>query len=233
MKILNTQHVFFDLDHTLWDFETNSQETLLELFDELKLAELGIPDAVSFIKEYKRINHQYWEYYRQHLVSKNRLRVERFSKTFESFGIPESDMPLHISDLYLSICPTKGALMPNALETLNYLANKYPLHIITNGFKETQIRKLATSGIAHFFDVIIYSEEVRAHKPNPIIFETGLQQAGAENVSSVFIGDNLEADVIGSRNAGLQPVFYNPDNIEHDEQIEFEIRDLIELKNLL
>jgi putative hydrolase of the HAD superfamily len=233
LKKIEVSHVFFDLDHTLWDFETNSRQTLLELYHHFKLDQLGMPDAEEFISTYVKINHHYWEMYRNHQVSKSRLRYERFSKTFEQLGIPENEMPGQIPDLYLSICPTKGALMPNALQTLEYLHEKYPLHIITNGFKETQLIKLKKSGIDRFFDVIIFSEEVKAHKPNPFIFEVGLRDARAKNHASVFIGDNLEADVLGSRNAGLHPVFYNPLKTEHSETLNHEIVDLIELKEIL
>lgn len=233
MKKLEAQHIFFDLDHTLWDFETNSRETLKEIFSEFKLDRLGIPAPESFIETYIRINHDYWELYRKHLVSKSRLRHERFSKTFEAFGIPEQEMPSQIPDFYIQVCPTKSTLMPNAIAVLEYLSTHYPLHIITNGFKETQRVKMRNSGIEKYFDVVIFSEEVKAHKPNPVIFDAGLKRAGANSRDSVFIGDNLEADVLGSRNAGLSPVFYNPLKIEHKENLNHEIEDLIELKNLL
>ena len=59
------KHIFFDLDRTLWDFEKNSHETLLELYQTHNLSDLGIDDVSVFISDYKRINESLWSLYRQ------------------------------------------------------------------------------------------------------------------------------------------------------------------------
>ena len=226
-------HVFFDLDHTLWDFESNSKATLIQLFDELNLEQLGILNAESFVSTYLEVNDHYWQLYRQNMVSKATLREGRFTSTFEKLGIPAREMPANLPDLYVSICPHKTILMPNALEILHYLSDKFPMHIVTNGFKESQLTKLKGSGIDHFFDQIIFSEEVKCHKPDKAIFDEALRLSNADRATSFFIGDHLEADILGSRNAGLIPIYFNPESKAHQENLSFEIKDLIELKNIL
>ena len=226
-------HIFFDLDHTLWDFESNSKATLIQLFEELKLEQLGILDAQTFVYTYLQVNDYYWQLYRQKMVSKATLREGRFISTFEKLGIPAHEMPRDLPDLYVSICPHKTMLMPNAMEILEYLNGKYPLHIITNGFKESQLTKLQSSGIGHFFDHLVFSEEVKCHKPDKAIFDEALRLSNADRSTSYFIGDHLEADVLGSKNAGLIPVYFNPDSKLHQENLPHEIVDLLELKKIL
>lgn len=226
-------HVFFDLDHTLWDFESNSKATLIQLFDELKLEQLGILNAATFVSTYLEVNDHYWQLYRQNLVSKTTLREGRFTSTFEKLGVPAREMPINLPDLYVSICPHKTILMPNAIEILNYLSEKYPLHIVTNGFKESQLTKLTSSGISNYFDQIVFSEEVKCHKPDKAIFDEALRLSNADRATSYFIGDHLEADILGSKNAGLIPIYFNPESKAHQEQLPHEIVDLIELKSII
>ncbi len=227
------EHIFFDLDHTLWDFETNSRETLFELFDHFNLVELGIPNAQLLYDTYARINEYYWGLYRQHLVSKSRLREERFTKTFEEFGIAAHEIPPTLPDTYIARCPLKAALMPNAVEVLEFLKKNYQLHIITNGFKETQSMKMRSSGIEHFFKIIIFSEDAGYQKPHPAIFRKAVNDAKCKIHQAIFVGDNLDADIIGSRNFGMDQVFYNPNALIHSEVVTFEIKNLIELKWIL
>ena len=58
-------HLFFDLDHTLWDFEKNSRITLVELFEEKHLDRLGVPDFDAFYTAYKEENDLLWARYRK------------------------------------------------------------------------------------------------------------------------------------------------------------------------
>lgn len=222
-------HLFFDLDHTLWDFETNSRITLAELYDYYQLEQVGIPGVEDFIERYISINRDLWELYRQKQVSKNTLRTERFKRTFETYGIPEREMPLKIGDEYIRLCPEKAQLMPGAKEVLEYLSDKYTLHIITNGFRETQHRKLNQSNIHHFFDLILCSEDVQAHKPDPKIFQEAARRTGANLNQSFYIGDHLETDIMGSKNVGMRAVYFNPEGHIHNTSIDHEIRHLIEL----
>ena len=146
--------VFFDLDHTLWDFDRNSEEAIRELVENLKLVEKGVPDMEAFMNVYRQINHEMWDAYHRHEISKAELRVGRFSKSLEKFGISNADLSEKMASGYLEISPYKTNLFPGAKETLGYLKEKYSLHIITNGFREVQYIKIKKSGLSEFFEGI-------------------------------------------------------------------------------
>ena len=136
------KHIFFDLDRTLWDFETNSHETLLELCNNYNLKKKGILDYEEFINTYKIHNEKLWDLYRVDAISQKDLRRERFQRTLADFGINDFNLSEKIGEDYIIICPRKNKLYPFAMETLDYLKEKYILHIITNGFDKTQHTKL-------------------------------------------------------------------------------------------
>ncbi|HRA11403.1 MAG TPA: noncanonical pyrimidine nucleotidase, YjjG family, partial [Chitinophagaceae bacterium] len=71
------KHLFFDLDHTIWDFEANSRTTLVELYEEMKLKERGVDDFDLFHKNYLAHNERLWERYRKGFVKQEELRVKR------------------------------------------------------------------------------------------------------------------------------------------------------------
>ena len=124
------KHLFFDLDHTIWDFDKNAEETLHELFITYQLKELGLHSADVFIETYTRNNHQLWADYHLGNINKQTLRETRFKKTFLDLGLSPEVIPLQFEDDYVSLCPTKTNLFPDAHETLEYLYQKYPLHLI-------------------------------------------------------------------------------------------------------
>jgi putative hydrolase of the HAD superfamily len=199
---LETNDIFFDLDHTIWDFEANSKETLLELYDEFGLKFLSPCSVDDFFAFYSQINHDLWTLYRQGKVSKEELRSRRFRDTFKKMDVYEHEMPQGVEERYIAVCPTKKILMPGARETLDYLANKYDLHLITNGFAESQHTKLQHSDLARYFKSLTISEHVGVQKPHPLVFETALKNAESKEISSHYVGDNLEADVKGAIDSG-------------------------------
>lgn len=226
------KHIFFDLDRTLWDFETNSHETLLEIYNKYNLRELGIESYIEFIIEYKKINERLWEMYRVDKISQKDLRRERFQKTLELYNIRNIDLSEQIGKDYIEICPRKTKLFPETIEILNYLRSKYHLYIITNGFHKTQHIKLEFSNLIPYFHQIFTSEQVGVKKPNPKIFEYALSKANANSEESVYIGDDLEVDILGCQNFGIDGVYFNPKKIEHKENPKYEISCLSELKKL-
>lgn len=226
-------HVFFDLDRTLWDFEKNSHETLSELYLTLKLGELGIHDFEHFIVRYRIWNEMFWEQYRKGLVEKEELRYIRFHETFKEFGIDDITLAKSLAESYLEIGPTKPHLRPFTMEVLEYLKDKYQLHIITNGFDEVQHIKMQSSGLKPYFKEVITADVMGFKKPAPQIFTRSLKRAGATRKDSIMIGDNLHADVIGAKLVGIDQVFYNIDGIKHKERLTHEITCLSELKNFL
>ena len=226
-------HIFFDLDHTLWDFDTNSREALFELNDAYNLKSLGVESIEDFISEYLVINDQMWELYRKGLVDKETLRFERFHRTLLKFGIDNESVTKGLGIDYSQIAPLKTNLIPDTIEVLNYLKDKYILHIITNGFDEVQGIKMKHSGIEHYFSEVITSEMAGCKKPDPGIFKHALDLANAQVENSIMIGDNLEADIVGAREVGIDQIYFNPKNIDHREKVTHEIKELKSLLTIL
>jgi putative hydrolase of the HAD superfamily len=221
--------IFFDLDHTLWDFDKNSMLAFQRVF--LKHAiPLDVPD---FVRAYEPINFDYWKLFRDELVTKEELRRGRLIDAFRRFDL---DLPLQTIDLlaesYIDELPLDNHLFEGALEILEYLFEKYSLHIITNGFQQVQYLKLKNSGIESYFKTITTSEEVGLKKPNPVIFETALTKASVKPKNSIMIGDSFEADILGAENAEMHTLFFNYRNEIVAEKYAA-INELLEIKNHL
>jgi len=206
MNNLAITDVFFDLDHTLWDFDRNSFLAFERVFITHKI-EL---DVSLFVKTYDPINFEYWKLFREEKVSKEELRRGRLIDTFSFFKI---SFPLEIIDAlavsYIDELPVDNYLFDGTIEILEYLVEKYNLHIITNGFQEVQLLKLKNSGIYGYFDTITSSEEVGLKKPHPVVFKTAIEKANAKNEKSIMIGDSFEADILGAEAVGMKTLFYN------------------------
>jgi len=226
------KHIFFDLDHTIWDFDRNAEETLNELYNTYKLNELGLKSCTDFIAKYTENNHRLWADYHLGKITKDFLRAERFNKTFIQLGIHPDVVPHQFEDDYVSISPTKTNLFEGAENVLSYLQQKYTLHIISNGFKETTLTKMKLSGLNPYFSNVIISEDVGVNKPNPIIFEYALDKAKAFKEESIMIGDSLEADIYGALNFGIDAIFFNPLKKEKPDDVKGEIVHLEELLHL-
>ena len=224
--------IFFDLDHTLWDYETNSAETLEELFEQHRLHEkkISVPD---FLKTFVEINTNLWDQYDTGKIHKDVIRYERFHKILMTLGVDDYDLSLTLSNEYVSESPKKGALVPNAIELLEHLTPKYPMVIITNGFEEIQSTKLASSGITHYFKSVVTSARAGHKKPSKEIFEFALAENGFKANEVIMVGDNLLTDIAGARNATIDTVFFNPHKIAHQEKVNYEIHDLVELKDII
>ncbi|MEW5676383.1 YjjG family noncanonical pyrimidine nucleotidase [Flavobacterium enshiense] len=229
MRFTHKTDIFFDLDHTLWDFEKNSALTFEKVFKEN-----GIHlDLSLFLKNYIPINLKYWELYREDKIGHLELRYKRLKESFDAVAYPIDDATIAlISEEYIKNLPAFNHLFDGALEILDYLKSKYKLHIITNGFQDVQNGKLRNSNIEHYFTTITNSEMAGVKKPNPKIFEFALNLAQVEKNSSVMIGDCIEADVKGALNVGLDAVFFNEARLEVDKNIT-QIYHLSELKNIL
>ncbi|WP_298543125.1 YjjG family noncanonical pyrimidine nucleotidase [uncultured Aquimarina sp.] len=212
MKIEKLDHIFFDLDHTLWDFDKNSALAFQLMFDKF---EIKIP-IDEFLLIYQPINLRYWKLYREEQVTKTELRRGRLIESFAGLGKQLSlEVIDALSDDYINFLPLNNYLIDGAKELLEYLMPKYQLHIITNGFKEVQHTKLSNAKISHYFKTITNSEEVGVKKPNPIIFEHALKVSGADIDKSLMIGDNYEADIVGAETMGIRTICFN----YHQEQL--------------
>ena len=228
------KHIFFDLDHTLWDFESNSKEALFEIFIELQLSSTLGCAFDDFLKTYHRINQQYWDDYKMGKVSRETLRNARFADTLSTFNPDSATLSLQISEAYIARSPYKKQLFDGAVRVLDYLTHKgYELHIITNGFNEVQFIKLTESKLLPYFKTITTSENAGHNKPDTKIFMHALNAAGASTNESIMIGDNMEADIVGALNAGLPAIWFNPEKtmVEHDSRYKT-IYHLLELEEI-
>jgi putative hydrolase of the HAD superfamily len=227
------KHLFFDLDHTIWDFDKNAEETLHELYHTYKLHDLGLHSANQFIETYTQNNHQLWADYHLGKITKQVLRETRFSKTFIDLGISPEHIPRQFEDDYVNICPTKTNLFPKTHETLSYLKNKYSMHVISNGFKESTEMKIHNNGLGIYFDNVIISEVVGINKPDKAIFEHALSLADAHVSESMMIGDSIEADIRGAQNFGMKAIYFNPEGKEAPEDVGHQIKCLSDLIEFL
>ncbi|HNQ12040.1 MAG TPA: YjjG family noncanonical pyrimidine nucleotidase [Bacteroidia bacterium] len=225
-------HIFFDLDHTLWDFNHNSKETLLELYNETHLQEFTPFD--HFFSIYQHTNEELWKAYHQGRIKKEELRITRFRKVFKELNFKNTkELAQFFADEYVKRSPYRGKLIPGALEIISQLKEKYKLHIITNGFKEVQHIKLISSGLIDHFNHIIISEEVGYQKPNPQIFKFAEKKCSSIFSSCLMIGDNEETDINGAYNSGWDTVWFNPDNKKAKVPSTYKINKLEELSSLL
>lgn len=203
-------HLFFDLDHTLWDFEANSRMTLLELFTDMQLAERGVHDFDLFHKNYLVHNDKLWDRYRNGYIKVDELRWKRMWLTLLDFKIADEPLARQMGVQFLDLLPTRKLLFPYTIEILDYLkARQYQLHMITNGFEKTQYSKLENSGLAPYFAHVITSEGSNSLKPHKEIFDFAFQRTGADPATSIIIGDTLEVDILGGMNAGIDQVHVN------------------------
>ncbi|HEY1060431.1 MAG TPA: YjjG family noncanonical pyrimidine nucleotidase [Daejeonella sp.] len=230
---MHYKHLFFDLDHTIWDFDKNAEETLYELYHTYKLRDLGLHSPDRFIEVYTHNNHQLWAEYHVGKITKQKLRETRFSKTFIDLGLSPNLIPQQFEDDYVNICPTKTNLFPKAHETLSYLKKRYSLHLISNGFKESTELKVSNNGLNVYFENVVISEVVGFNKPDRAIFNHALTLANAAVSESIMIGDSLEADIRGAQDYGMKAIYFNPERKDKPEDVEQEITCLSELINIL
>ncbi|RLD37743.1 MAG: noncanonical pyrimidine nucleotidase, YjjG family [Bacteroidetes bacterium] len=227
------KHLFIDLDRTLWDFDSNAIITLKEIFDANHLQEKGINSFDCFLTYYKAYNHSLWQKYRKGEIEKDFLSVERFNGSLKNFRINDLNLAKAIASEYIRISPTKTKLYPNAVEVIAKLSKKYKLHILTNGFSEVQFIKVENSGLAPYISTIITSEMAGAQKPDPKIFQYTLEKAGAKKEETLMIGDDLEADILGAKNVGLDQIYVNFEKKPHTEKPLHEVNSLLEILKIL
>ncbi|MFL5730078.1 MAG: YjjG family noncanonical pyrimidine nucleotidase [Cytophagaceae bacterium] len=227
------KHILFDLDHTLWDFDKNCCETLEELHQLHNLSRLGF-SAAQFFSEYKRINVNMWREYNAGRITKEEIRESRFELTFTALGVPEDLVPGELNEQFIKRCPAKSHVFPHTHKVLEYLSDKkYILHILTNGFSEIQQIKMNAARLENYFSEVIHSESCGYLKPDKKMFDYALDRIKANPQECIMIGDDLEADIIGARNAGIDHIYFNPARQEHREDVTHEISCLSELIHIL
>lgn len=226
---MNINHIFFDLDHTLWDFETNSDIAFETIFKKHKVN----ANIQKFLNYYRPINENYWKLYREEKISKSDLRYGRLKDAFDKINFMVDDALIEVLAVdYIEHLPLNNFLFEGAFEILEHLKPNYKLHIITNGFNEVQYKKIKNAGLQNYFDKIITSEEVGVKKPNPIIFEHALKETKAVASESIMIGDNWEADIMGAKNVGFDVIYCNFQGQPVSSNIK-SVKSLLEIKQYL
>jgi putative hydrolase of the HAD superfamily len=227
------RHLFFDLDHTLWDFDANARLTLNELYHSLNLQTLGIHDFELFHKTYLSHNEILWERYRNGVIKVDELRWKRMWHTLLDFKIGDEQLAKDLGVRFLDLLPTRNLLFPHTTEILQYLCDKgYKLHLITNGFEHTQHCKLKNSGLSCYFIEVITSEGSNSLKPKKEIFEYAFLKACAKPKESIMIGDSIEADIQGAINAGIDQVYVNHLKLNCEICPTFTVHSLKELEQI-
>ena len=228
------KHILFDLDHTLWDFDKNSTETLHELYDKYEFKNYEKFTHDMFVDKFMEVNTYLWHLYDSNKIDRIYLRKERFKLVLTALGVEEQHVPPEIGEVYLSICPTKPHVVTYAYEILEYLKDKgYGMHVVTNGFQDVQDIKLISSNLKDYFDHIITSETAGHKKPNPDFFEYTLNLIGSPREECIMVGDNPDTDIKGALNFDLDVIFFNPRLRPHDFKVTYEITALEEIKNIL
>ena len=226
------KHIFFDLDHTLWDYDKNTNETICDLYAMYQLEKFNLFSPEEFIKAFFEVNNELWRKFNFGQIEQAAMRRSRFNLIFNKLGLHNGDVPLGIEDKFLQTCPTKPHLLPHALAALDYLHKKYTLHIITNGFDDVQFTKLKSAGIDRHFREVITSDNSGYRKPDREIFEHAMKKAGASRSDAIFVGDNPDTDVAGAINAEMDFVYYNPARLPHGLKVLYEIDSLDRLPEM-
>jgi putative hydrolase of the HAD superfamily len=227
------RHLFFDLDSTLWDYQTNSAEALFEIFEFYQLQRV-FSKFENFRNAFVKHNEDVWKDYREGKIHKDVLRVLRFERALKDYEVVNFDLAHKLNNDFIAISPAKAKLIDGTIEVLEYLKSKqYQMYIITNGFHNIQQIKIDASGIARYFLKMFTPETIGQVKPHRAIFEYAVKSVNARKSQSLMIGDELETDIVGARNFGIDQVFFNPGFIKHNEKITYEISNLLEIKCLL
>jgi YjjG family noncanonical pyrimidine nucleotidase len=225
--------IFFDLDHTLWDYESNSCATLQELFTTYKLDRIGVTDCSVFQQQFRKVNTGLWELFDTGKITSDVIRQQRFKQILEHFEIVDEKLCETLSVDYLHSCPQKGILIPHAENILDYLTEHYDMTIVTNGFDEIQQLKMTSGNLHRYFDHIVTSQKAGHRKPAKEIFEYAMKVNNASADEVVMIGDNLVTDIGGAINASIDTIFFNPEKITHTVNVKHEITCLSELQKIL
>ena len=231
MKI---QHIFFDLDNTLWDHRKNAYLTLKEIFKREDITEKFNIGFEEFHTEYFTINEKLWAQIRDGEIDKEYLRKHRFYDAFLFFGVDDFELSQVFEYQFLDEILNYNDLVPGAFEILEYLSAKnYDLHILSNGFQEVTHKKCELSGIKNYFKTITSADEINIRKPHPEVYDYALKKANAQKENSIMIGDDWIADVEGGKAFGLEVVFLDVFNDNYEAENVKVIKKLKELETIL
>jgi putative hydrolase of the HAD superfamily len=226
------KHIFFDLDRTLWDFDSNSGEALSDIFNKYQLNRF-FESLEPFVKAYHKHNEFLWNSYRDGQIKKETLRSQRFELALSEVEIVNPELAKALNEDYLILSTEKTILFPHTYEILNYLQKKYSLYILTNGFRETQFKKMKNCNLDKYFHHVFTSETIGYNKPHPKIFHWAMSSVNGRKEECLMIGDDIEVDIVGAKSAGMDQVYFNPGKLAIKEKPTYDIVSLIDLKEIL
>jgi putative hydrolase of the HAD superfamily len=227
------KNLFIDLDDTIYDFSGASRESFRETYDLLHY-ERYFDSFEHYLSLYEPYNLELWRIYGEGKITKEELNRRRYSHPLECVGVNDQQLADTFCREALGRIPTKGPLMPGALELLEYLRPKYNMYILSNGFKELQSRKMRTAGIDGYFDALILSEDIGINKPNRELYEYALVRTGSKLNESLMIGDMFDTDIVGAANIGMEQMYYNPKEKKgHAFSPTYEVTHLLQIKEIL
>lgn len=227
------KNLFIDLDDTLWDIHQNGKECLEEIFYEYGYDKY-YPTFEDYYNVYMPNNNLLWSLYRQGIIKKEELIVERFLVPIREFGIDDPIYAKNLSDDFLERTTRKTLLIEGTIDLLEYLKPKYRMHILSNGFREVQYKKIENSGLKSYFDKIILSEDAEINKPHPDIFTYALKNTNSRRNQTIMIGDSWDADIVGAYNSNIAQIWFNPTDINSDGFVPTHtVNSLVEIKNIL
>ncbi len=227
------RHIFFDLDRTLWDFETNSSSVLEKIYYAYDLFHY-FNSPGEFIKLYHINSNILWPQYLKGILKKPELISKRLEMTLKKKNIINSDLVRTIGEEYHILSLNQNTLIPGAHEILRYLKDKqYFLYILSNGTMETQIRKLKNSDLEKYFTRLFISGTIGFSKPHKNIFHHAITSVHAKKDECLMIGDDPEVDVKGAKEYGIDQVFFDQGICNPDVSSTYKIISLQELKFIL
>lgn len=227
------RNLFIDLDDTVYDFSAASRESFLETY-ELLHYERYFDSFEHYLTIYEPYNLELWRIYGEGKITKEELNRRRYSHPLEVVGVQDQTLADTFCREALGRIPTKGNLVPGAIELLEYLRPKYNLYILSNGFKELQSRKMQTAGIDKYFKAIILSEDIGVNKPDSRLYEHAMRKTSSNPQESLMIGDMFDTDIVGAANFGMDSMYYNPKGKSgHPFAPTYEVRHLLDIKDIL
>ena len=227
------RNLFIDLDDTVYDFSAASRESFLETY-ELLHYERYFDSFEQYMSIYEPYNLELWRIYGEGKITKEELNKRRYSHPLEVVGVNDQQLADTFCREALGRIPTKGNLVPGAIELLEYLRPKYNMYILSNGFKELQSRKMQTAGIDHYFDALILSEDIGVNKPDSRLYEYAIKKTTSKPTESLMIGDMFDTDIVGAANFGIDSIYYNPKGKSgHPFAPTYEVTHLLEIKDIL